>query len=164
MMEDETTMMPTAQQVLASMQLALKEHVEPRLEDKWALSALRSVDALLNHLQARVPVEGPMLHEDTKDLLAILADAPPALAASVPALGRFLADAPEVLAGYPAVQTLQALNHKGREAVGALLEMCHADPADKSLAGLHEALRAYLHRHADREGAFFFPVFVGRPV
>ena len=157
-------MMPTTREVIASMQLALKEHVEPQLTDKWASSALRSVDALLNHLQARVPVEGPMLHEDSVDLLPILQAAKNATEAAIPALDTFLSDAPDVLRGYASVERLQAINHTGREAVGVLLENGQGAEGNERLMQVLKDLKAYLRRHAEREIAFFFPVFVGRPV
>lgn len=157
-------MMPTTQQVLASMQLALKEHVEPNLADKWAQSALRSVDALLTHLQARVPVEGPMLHADTQELLTILTSAQERLGPGSAELDRFVSEAPDVLAGYASVEALQALNHRGREAVDALLRLCHDHGARDGAGEVLGELKAYLGRHADRESSFFFPVFVGRPV
>lgn len=157
-------MMPTTQQILASMQLALKEHVEPKLDDKWALSAMRSVDALLNHLQARVPSEGPMLHEDTTDLFAVLGKVAATTDVQVPTLSRFLADTPGVLAGYASVEALQAINHIGREAVGEVLELFHAVTDGDAVRQAQRDLGEYLRRHAERESPFFFPVFVGRPV
>lgn len=157
-------MMPTTHEILASMQLALKEHVEPRLDDKWALSALRSVDALLNHLQARVPVEGPMLHDDTSDLVGVLGSVAASADWQVPELTRFLAEAPELLAGYASVEQLQAINCMGREAVGQVLELLHAAGHDGGNAKARRELSDYLRRHAERESPFFFPVFVGRPV
>lgn len=157
-------MMPTTQQILASMQLALKEHVEPKLEDKWALSAMRSVDALLNHLQARVPAEGPMLHEDTSDLMAVLKGVAESADMAVPALSRFLSDAPEILEKYASVEELQAINHIGREAVGGALELLNSDSGSDEAGQARRELSAYLRRHAERESPFFFPVFVGRPV
>jgi uncharacterized protein YicC (UPF0701 family) len=157
-------MMPTTKEVLASMQLALKEHVEPKIEDKWAQSALRSIDALLNHLQARVPTEGPVLHEDTTDLVQVLREAEADLASGVPVVQTFLSRAPGILDRYASVEELQALNHEGREAVDQLLRHCRRQGARSDEAEVLPRLRAYLLRHADRESAYFFPVFVGRPV
>ena len=113
-------MMPTTEQMLAAAQLALQEHVVPNVEDQWAQSALRSVDVILNHLQARTAAEGPMLHEDTSELVKILTDAKSRLGSSQASLTDFLNTAPGILAGYARVDALQALNHKGREAVDEL--------------------------------------------
>jgi len=157
-------MMPTSTQMLAAMQLAISEHVAPNVTDQWAQSALRSIDAILNHLQARVPVEGPMLHADTQELEDVLASASLALGHSDPSVVAFLAEAPEILAGYAAVEALQALNHRGREALEGLLLHCRSHKGDPAADTVHAELRAYLLRHADRESAFFFPVYVGRPV
>lgn len=157
-------MMPTTEQMLAAMQLALREHVVPKVEDQWAQSALRSIDAILNHLQARTPVEGPLLHEDTRELVGLLSSARESLALKDKALDAFLAEAPGVLSGYARVDALQALNHRGRECVDALLILCHARKDEAAARGVHETLRAYLLRHADRESPFFFPTYVGRPL
>ncbi|MFX8708251.1 hypothetical protein ABTM42_20450, partial [Acinetobacter baumannii] len=61
-------MMPTTEQMLAAVQLALREHVAPQVSDQWAQSARRSVDVILNHLQVRTADEGPLLHVDTQEL------------------------------------------------------------------------------------------------
>jgi hypothetical protein len=157
-------MMPTTQQMLAAVQLALQEHVTPKIDDQWAQSALRSVDVILNHLQARVPVEGPLLHADSGELVALLASARDRLGYDDPALGAFLAEAPGVLEGYASVDALQALNHRGREVVDALLHHCHERKGDAAVEAVHSELRAWLIVHADRESGFFFPIYVGRPV
>jgi hypothetical protein len=157
-------MMPTTQQMLAAVQRALAEHVAPQIDDQWAQSALRSVDVILNHLQVRVPAEGPMLHEDSRDLVALLTEARDRLSHDEPALVAFLAEAPALLEGYAAVDALQALNHTGREAVDALLHHCHANKGEAAADAVHADLRAYLLKHADRESGFFFPTYVGRPV
>lgn len=157
-------MMPTTQQMLAAVQRALQEHVAPKIDDQWAQSALRSVDVILNHLQARVPVEGVMLHEDSRELIALLTAARDCLSHDDPALVAFLAEAPALLDGYARVDALQALNHKGREAVDALLHVCHARKGDAAADAVHADLRTWLLKHADRESGFFFPTYVGRPV
>lgn len=157
-------MMPTSQQMLAAVQLALQEHVAPKIDDQWAQSALRSVDVILNHLQARVPVEGAMLHEDSRELVVLLTAARDRLSHDDPALATFLAEAPDLLDGYARVDALQALNHKGREAADALLHACHARKGEAVVDAVHADLRAWLLKHADRESGFFFPTYVGRPV
>lgn len=157
-------MMPTTQQMLAAVQLALKEHVAPKVDDEWAQSALRSVDVILNHLQVRVPVEGPLLHEDTLELATLLAGAKDRLGLDDAALSAFIAEARQLPAAYPAAEALQALNHRGRETVNTLLEHCHARKGDAGAEAVHADLRAWLLKHADREGGMFFPTYVGRPV
>ena len=145
-------MKPSVEQMLEAMQLALREKVSPVVTDQWAASALRSVDVILNHLQARTPVEGPMLYEDNRDLAAVLDGAGGlSLAGEVSsegavlteALAGFAADVVAMAQGYPAVAVLS-----GQEAAEQL----------------HVALRAYLDRHVEREQPFFFPTYVGRPV
>lgn len=158
-------MMPKAEDMLAAVQLALKEHVVPIAEGhQWAASALRSVDVILNHLQARVPVEGPILHADTTELLELLGKAKTALGDTVEGQDAFLTEAPAVLAGYATVGDLHALNHRGREVVDLLLRHCHARKGEEATQAAHADLRAYLVRHTDRESPFFFPTYVGRPV
>ncbi|WP_198351112.1 hypothetical protein [Flavisphingomonas formosensis] len=156
--------MPTTEQMLAAVQLALREHVVPKIDDQWAQSALRSVDVILNHLQARTPVEGPMLHEDTAELVELLQSARTRLGHADADLDGFLAEAPALLGGYARVDALQALNHRGRERVDALLLLCRARRGEAAAEAVHADLRAYLLRHADRESGFFFPTYVGRPV
>lgn len=157
-------MMPTSAQMLAAMQLALNEHVVPQVQDQWAQSALRSIDAILNHLQARVPVEGPMLHADTTELVALLRDGQARLGLPGDAIAAFAAEADALLATYAPVEALQALNHRGRALLEDLLIACQARKGEAVADAVHADLRAYLLRHADRESAFFFPVYVGRPV
>lgn len=156
-------MMPTTEQMLAAVQLALREHVVPQVTDQWAQSALRSVEVILNHLQARTPVEGPMLHADTQELLDLLGPAQARVGFDDDGLRAFLAEAPAVLAGYAPVDVLQALNHRGREALDRLLVHCHARN-DAAADGYLVELRSWLLAHADRESGFFFPTYVGRPV
>ena len=60
--------------------------------------------------------------------------------------------------------TLLAFNHRGREALEGLLLHCQARKGEADADAVHADLRGYLLRHADRESAFFFPVYVGRPV
>ncbi len=165
-------MKPSTQRMIEAAQQALRELVVPHVTDQWAASALRSVDVILGHLQQRVPVEGPMLYEDNADLARLLGDA-----LAMPGfdlakegqlgadIGRFVADAQALSGvGYPTVDTLCDLNIRGRELADRLLHVCHRR-ADAGAAGeVHRALRAYLERHIARERAFFFPVFVGRPV
>lgn len=157
-------MMPTTEQMLAAVQLALREHVVPQVDDQWAQSALRSVDVILNHLMARTPIEGPMLHEDSVELCSLLTKARAALAVDDAQLEVLLAEAPAVLSGYARVDVLQALNHRAREAVDRLLRICHGRKGNAAADEVRAGLRAYLLRHADRESGFFFPTYVGRPV
>ena len=156
-------MMPTAEQMIVAAQRALKDYVVPVVEDQWAASALRSVDVILSHLAARTPIEGPMLHEDNRELAALLGKAE-TIGLGNAAISAFRAEAAELLDGYAPVADLFALNHRGREAVDGLLIACHARKGDAAIESYHDELRAYLHRHADRESPLFFPTYVGRPV
>ena len=166
-------MKPSVEQMLEAMQLALREKVSPVVSDQWAASALRSVDVILNHLQARTPVEGPMLYADNRDLAAVLAGAGGLSlagemtsegAALVDELAGFAAEAAALAQGYPAVCELAALNVRGRFLLDDLLRVCHARRGQPGVEELHTALRGYLDRHIDRERPFFFPTYVGRPV
>jgi hypothetical protein len=56
------------------------------------------------------------------------------------------------------------LNVKGRELVDAILVLCIAQRDRGPYGQLHRDIRAYLDRHIEREHAFYFPTFVGRPV
>ncbi len=166
-------MKPSVEQMLEAMQLALREKVSPVVSDQWAASALRSVDVILSHLQARTPVEGPMLYEDNHDLAAVLAEAADLnLAGEITsenvaltaALAGFAADVKAMAQGYPAVSALSALNVRGRFLLDDLLRVCHARKGQPGVEQVHAALRLYLDRHIDRERQFFFPTYVGRPV
>ncbi|GLR65691.1 hypothetical protein GCM10010909_03690 [Acidocella aquatica] len=166
-------MKPSVEQMLEAMQLALREKVSPVVSDQWAASALRSVDVILNHLQARTPVEGPMLYEDNRDLAAVLEGAGGLSLAGemasngdvlAKALAGFAADVAESAQGYPAVAVLSALNVRGRYLLDDLLRVCHARRGQPGVERVHTALRGYLDRHIERERPFFFPTYVGRPV
>jgi hypothetical protein len=157
--EERTPMMPLSEEMLAAAQLALKEHVAPVVEDEWAASALRSVDVILQHLQARVPGEGPMLHADTRDLAEVLAEVADVLDAGE-IVAAFRQEAQALLNSYASVGDLAAFNCKGRQIVDDLLHECRTRKAEAA----HGKLRAYLMRHVERESPYFFPVYVGRPV
>jgi hypothetical protein len=156
-------MMPLSEEMLAAAQLALNEHVAPMVDDQWAASALRSVDVILRHLQARVPGEGPMLHADTRDLAEVLDAVAEALDAGE-SVREFRREAQDVLDGYASVGDLAALNCKGRQIVDDLLHACRKRGDEGAAAGAHGILRAYLMRRVERESPYFFPVYVGRPV
>ena len=162
-------MKPSVQDILAAAQKALQEKVAPVVEDPWAASALRSMDAILNHLQARVPVEGPVLYEDNEEITAILSTLDIDLASADPALAedvrRFLGAAATLKeTAYPSVDRLSDLNIQGREVIDKLLRLCIARQDQGSFGETHATIRAYLDRHIERETAFYFPTFVGRPV
>jgi hypothetical protein len=156
-------MMPTAEQMIVAAQQALKDFVVPVVEDQWAASALRSVDVILSHLAVRTSIEGPMLHEDNLELVALLGKAED-LGLGNQETAAFRAEAAELLQNYASVFDLFALNHRGREAVDALLLVCRERRGEAAVDVYHDDLRAYLLRHADRESPLFFPVYVGRPV
>jgi hypothetical protein len=167
-------MQPSVEQMLEAAQLALREKVAPVVTDQWAASALRSVDVILSHLQARAPVEGPMLFEDNRDLAEVLSGAAknlPLAGAKITdgtsmdmALAGFVTAAAALAQNYPSVLALSELNIRGRTLLDELLLFCHARKNDPQTEAVHESLRGYLHRHLDRERPFFFPTFVGRPV
>jgi len=159
-------MKPSVEQMLEAAQLALREKVATVVTDQWAASALRSVDVILSHLQARVPVEGPMLYEDNRDLAAVLNEAFAALphTGMASAFQAFAADEEDFSRAYPSVTALSELNIRGRTLLDDLLVFCHARKDDPAIASVHGQLRGYLSRHLDRERPLFFPVFVGRPV
>jgi len=162
-------MRPSVQEILAAAQKALQEKVAPVVEDQWAASALRSMDAILNHLQARVPIEGPVLYEDNEDIVALLSSLNVDLAAADATLAedlqRFLGAAATLKeTAYPAVDSLSALNIQGREVIDNLLRLCIARQDESTFGDTHANIRTYLDRHIERERAFYFPTFVGRPV
>jgi hypothetical protein len=158
-------MRPSAEAMMQAAQKALRELVAPVVADQWAASALRSVDVILNHLQARTPVEGPMLYEDNGDLAAVLGKVLESglFAAVGGRLKDFRAEANELRQTYPPVAALSELNTRGREILDEVLRLCHASK-DHRAAFLHQELRDYLTRHLEREQTLFFPTFVGRPV
>lgn len=167
-------MMPSAEDMLLAAQTALRDFVTPVVEDQWASSALRSVDVILSHLAARTAIEGPMLYEDNRDLVAVLAgtaavaalaDGPASSGGTIAAaIAVFEVRSDALLQGYPPVAELAAVNLMGRELVDDLLVACHALAGDAGAATLHDGLRAYLMRHVERESPLFFPIYVGRPV
>lgn len=165
-------MKPTVQDILAAAQKALNEVVAPDVKDEFAASALRSIDVILNHLRARVPVEGPMLYEDIGDLAQVMGSVLSALGddagALVEPVRAYIGEAAALLAsGYPAVDTLADSNIKGRGLIDELLlaaRRAELQGQGKGGADAHAAIRGYLERHQAREQSFYFPTFVGRPV
>ncbi|WP_114951593.1 hypothetical protein [Sphingosinicella terrae] len=160
-------MKPTVQQMIDASQQALRDYVAPTVTDQWAASALRSVDVILSHLLARVAGEGPMLFEDNADLAETLAAASASGLAADGIASRiddFRTRQSDLSIGYPAVDQLLDLNLVGRTLVDELLVACHARKGAAQADDLHARLRAYLDRHLERERAYFFPVYVGRPV
>lgn len=162
-------MKPSVQDIIDAAQKALREKVAPVVEDQWAASALRSLDAILSHLHARVPVEGPMLYEDNLDLVEILSGLTADLAQKPgldDAVKSFLAAAARLREiPYPSVDMLCDLNIQGRAVIDDLLILCIGNKKDEGAFGeTHRKIRAYLDRHIERERSFYFPTFVGRPV
>jgi len=162
-------MKPSTQDIIAAVQQTLKEKVAPLVDDPWGASALRSVDAILQHLHARVPVEGPVLYEDNDDIVSLLSSLRIDLASDDASLDQeiqqFLKAAANLKeTAYPNVDRLADLNIQGRELVDKLLRLCVAKQGQASYRETRVNIRAYLDRHIERETAFFFPTFVGRPV
>jgi hypothetical protein len=161
-------MKPSVQQLIKATQESLREKVVPVVEDQWAASTLRSVDLILSHLHARTQIEGPMLFEDNKELVALMTnlevplDGLPEIATKAT---LFLDRASNVSSEeYPTVDTLAELNILGRGLVDDLLNLCISRPDIAPYAHLHKQLQHYLIRHVEREREFYFPTFVGRPV
>ena len=162
-------MKPSVQEMITSVQAALREKVAPQVDDPWAASTLRSVDVILEHLRARTPVEGPMLYQDNGDLLECFTAISEVEELNQPGIKQGLADflgAAETLNNddYPSVDQLNDLNLQGRKLVDDMLLLCMEQQDSGRLEHVHAVLRAYLDRHIERERDFYFPVFVGRPI
>lgn len=161
-------MKPSIQDIIEAAQKALREKVVPVVEDQWAASALRSLDAIFSHLHARVPVEGPMLFEDNLELVDIISgltidlSGKPGLDSAANAFLSAAARLREI--AYPSVDMLCDLNIQGRTVIDDLLLLCIGKKDEGEYGRTHQKIRAYLDRHIERERSFYFPTFVGRPV
>ena len=86
-------MRPSSAELLAAIEVALATRVMPAVDDPVVQSELRSMIAVVRHLQVRVQAEPAVLVSEADDLTALLragghaVDDPPSLAGSdVPAL------------------------------------------------------------------------------
>ncbi len=134
-------MNPSSSQLITAIADALRTRIAPLLADQaWPCSELRSIDALLAHLAARVEHEHAVLLEDNADLDAVLDD---------------LADAGvgvDVVAPEP--QTIGAL-HAGNVARRAALESAIHRIHDGTHQQQVDLVRSYLVRAAERDQLIF---------
>jgi hypothetical protein len=163
-------MKPSVEDMLEAVQSALRDTVAPVVSDQFAASALRSVDAILNHLRARAPVESQVLAMDNRDLYEVFSIETQTLSMLEPRislatdLDAFLAKACEQSGANVLVADLETLNLEGRGLVDELLVLCHSKPTNPEAIHMHANLRGYINRHLERESPFFFPVYTGRPL
>jgi hypothetical protein len=130
---------PSSRELIESIRQGLTDQVAPSVSDKLALSVLRSVDALLEHLAVRVVEEPVLLAEDNADL-------------------RNLLGLPPVDEAGPSVEELTARNRGLREQLDAALESALAQDDRETIAEID----AYLGRRLQREEPMILPAFAGR--
>ncbi len=134
-------MTPTSSELITAIAHTLRTNIAPLVADQpWPASELRTIDALLAHLAARVDHEAEVLRADDEDLDALLAELQ---AAGVPVSREFPPDAS------PAVGNLAR-----RTALEAAIHLIHDGAHDDQVA----MVRHYLVRAAERDRLVYQPL------
>jgi hypothetical protein len=157
-------MRPTTSELLAAIVVSLESQVAPKVQDKWAASALRSATQLLNHLAVRADRQGEVLTEDNEDVRQVLEAILSRLTAQ-PELAALRATVEKTLSGAaPAPHDHAGLDERNEIYQAAVEQLLRRLPVG-SIAGssVHDELRSYLRRRLRREHSLYFPVFTGPP-
>jgi len=135
-------MNPTSSQLVAAIADVLRTRIAPLLADQpWPASELRSIDALLVHLAARIEHEPDALRADDADLDTVLASLA-AAGIDVP-----VPDATGGGDGNASTGALHASNLARRAALEAAIHLIH----DGAHAAQVDLVRSYLRRAAERD-------------
>jgi hypothetical protein len=71
--DEEVSMRPSSDELLASLRYSLSAAILPKVEDRWARYVGTAMDLVLQHLQLRLAGETSSLTEDSADMAAVLA-------------------------------------------------------------------------------------------
>lgn len=134
-------MNPTSSELIAAIADALRTNIAPLVADQpWPASELRTIDALLAHLAARVQHEHDVLRADDQDLDALLAELD---AAGVPISLAVTPDA-----------SWAAGNLARRAALETAIHLIHDGAHSEQVA----SVRRYLVRAATRDRLIYQPL------
>lgn len=171
-------MRPNSTQIIAGIKWSFETYVVPDLTSRLGLSAGRSIMNLLDHLEARVGMEGQILVEDNRDMrsvfqqLSALLD-PAALGGAAPEVRAAVAEMNEKAGKhyraddeYPTLESLTQENEDLKRtlvtAIRAVEEHKEGLPTDV-YAQADQSIRSLLRRQVDRENQWIFPLVGKRP-
>lgn len=160
---------PTAREVLATIEHTLATVVMPDAGSTAARSALATTGHLLRHVQLRIEFEGQLLLDDIAALRPLLAD-----------LQAWLEERDEGIAGisaaldkvwraqgaYPTLSSLAdeagALRHALTDALERMIALRDENRDDPAYLALRERVRSYLAAQIQSETAIIDPAFEGK--
>ena len=160
---------PTASEVLATIETTLVNVVVPDARSTSALSALATTGHLLRHVQLRLELEGQILTDDIAALRPLLADTSTWLSAQ----GNYVASVPTALGttwresgAYPTLASLAseagAMRHSLTDVLERLIELRDAHRDDQAYLALRTRIRTYLAGQIQSEAAIIDPAFAGK--
>lgn len=171
-------MRPNATQIIAGIKWSFEAYVVPDLTSRLGLSAGRSIMNLLNHLEARVGMEGQLLAEDNRDMRSVFQQlsglldpaardsAGPEVRAAIAEMNEKAGKQYRTADAYPTLDSLTEENEDLKrtlvQAIRAVEEHKEGLPADV-YAQADQAIRAQLRRQLDRENQWIFPLVGKRP-
>ena len=134
-------MTPTTSELITAIADVLRTTIAPLVADQpWPASELRTIDALLAHLAARVDHEADALRADDEDLDALLAELDAAGVA--------------VSVDFPPDASAAVGNLARRTALEAAIHLIHDGAHDDQVA----SVRRYLVRAAERDRLVYQPL------
>ena len=149
-------MVPSSEELLASVRHGLTTQVAPHVTDRLALSVLKSVDAILQHLEVRIGLEPSLLAADNAELRRLLGIPDP----------DPVADSVTDVSAVRELGHLRAENRALRSTLDAELDRVQRAAASPALRAEHEERLAeideYLKHRLEREAPLIFPAFAGR--
>ncbi|WP_340316262.1 hypothetical protein [Rhizorhabdus argentea] len=160
---------PTARDVLATIEHTLATVVVPDAGSVAARSALATTGHLLRHVQLRLELEGQLLLDDIAALRPLLADLLSWLEErneTVPGISAAMDKVWRGQGAYPTLASLAdeagALRHALTEALERLIALRDSNRHDPAYLALRERVRAYLARQIRSEAAIIDPAFEGK--
>ncbi|MBI4332431.1 MAG: hypothetical protein HY673_14255 [Chloroflexi bacterium] len=171
-------MRPSATEIIAGIKWSFETYIVPDLNEKLAQSTARSILCLLDHLQARVAMEGPLLVEDNQEMRelfqqlsqllepALRDGAAPDLATAVAEMKEKAVKEYRPSGTYPTVESLTEENEELKRTLVRVIQAVKGHAADlpaDAYAQADEAIRGQLRRQLDRENAWISVLAGKRP-
>lgn len=160
---------PTAREILATIEHTLATVVVPDAVSIEARSALATTGHLLRHVQLRLELEGQLLLDDIAALRPLLADLLAWIeehGETVPGISGALGKTWRPSGAYPTLASLAgeagALRHALTNALERLIAMRDANRDEPAYLALRERVRAYLSNQIQSEAAVIDPAFEGK--
>lgn len=171
-------MRPSATEIIAGIKWSFETYIVPGLNEKLAQSTARSILCLLEHLQARVATEGPLLMEDNREMRELFQQLSQLLESALrdgvtPDLESAVAEMKEEAARefrpsgtYPTVESLTEENEGLKRTLVRAIRAIKGHAADlpeDAYAQADEAICTQLRRQLDRENTWISVLAEKRP-